>query len=80
MFGAHFVTVQSHEERWRDDSVSAPPASNFVSSSLCACVLSCVQVSTSRPGGENPSHCPECLQHGNQGGADTAKHYGARKR
>lgn len=40
----------------------------------------CVQVSTSRPGGEDSSYSPECLQHGHQGGADTAKQYGARKR
>lgn len=43
-------------------------------------VLLCAQVSTSRPGGENPSYCPECVQHGHQGGADTAKQRGTRKR
>lgn len=45
--------------------------------------LTCVsvqQVSTSRPGGENPGHRPERVQHGRQSGADTAEQRGARKR
>ncbi len=52
------------------------PLSMFVF--CCMCVG--VQDSASRPGGEDPSYSPECLQHGHQGGADTAKQYGARKR
>lgn len=75
--------VQLHEERWSlQCETTVCQYLQLITLSLlhCVCVLSCVQVSTSRPGGENPSHCPECLEHGNQGGADTAKHYGARKR
>ena len=57
------------------------PCAFIASSSLYVCVLVlCVQDSTSRPGGEDPSYSPECFQHGHQGGADTAKQYGARKR
>lgn len=63
-------------------TVCEPPSLcfGFSSTSLVFSVLLCVQVSTSRPGGENPSYCPECVQHGHQGGADTAKQRGTRKR
>lgn len=40
----------------------------------------CAQVSTSRPGGENPSDRPERVQHGHQSGADPAAQRGARER
>lgn len=60
--------------------LSFPHAFIFISSSLYVCALSCAQVSTRWPGGENPSYSPECLQHGYQSGTDTAKQYGARKR
>lgn len=40
----------------------------------------CAQVSTGRPGGEDPSDRPERVQHGYQSGADTAAQRGARER